>query len=75
MRKIAQFGQSIKYEGKTWAVMTRNTETQHDDLVLPTFEKMVITIIRKVSDAERKKYYKKTRELGVIKPSEWKKLR
>jgi hypothetical protein len=35
---------------------------------------MVITIIRKTSESERKKYYKKTRELGVIKPSEWKKL-
>lgn len=74
MRKIADFQQSVRYEGKNWTVMTRNTETKYDDLVLPTFEKMVITIIRKVSESERKKYYKKTRELGVIKPSEWKKL-
>ena len=54
--------------------MTRNTETQYDDLMLPKMETMVITIIRKTSESERKKYYKKTRELGVIKPSEWKKL-
>jgi hypothetical protein len=74
MRKIADFQQSVRYEGKNWTVMTRNTETKYDDLVLPTFEKMVITIIRKTSESERKKYYKKTRELGVIKPSEWKKL-
>ena len=66
---------NIKYEGKNWTVMTRNTETQYDDLFLPTLEKMVITIIRKTSETERKQYYKKTRELGVIKPSEWKKLR
>lgn len=74
MRKIADFQHTIRYEGKRWTVMTRNTETQYDDLILPTMEKMVITIIRKTSESERKKYYKKTRELGVIKPSEWKKL-
>lgn len=72
MRKIQH---SLKYEGKRWTVMTRNTETQYDDLMLPKMETMVITIIRKTTEAERKKYYKKTRELGVIKPSEWKKLR
>jgi hypothetical protein len=71
MRKIQHY---LKYEGKRWTVMTRNTETQYDDLMLPKMETMVITIIRKTSESERKKYYKKTRELGVIKPSEWKKL-
>ena len=55
--------------------MTRNTETQYDNTVLPIFEKMVITIIRKMSESERKRYYKQTPELGVIKYSEWKKLR
>jgi hypothetical protein len=75
MRKIHPFQQSVKYEGKAWTVMTRNTETQYDNTVLPIFEKMVITIIRKMSESERKRYYKQTPELGVIKYSEWKKLR
>lgn len=74
MRQRKQIQQSLKYEGKNWTVMTRNTETQYDDMVLPVLEKMVITIIRKPSKAERKQYYKKTRELGVIKPSAWKEL-
>ena len=72
MRKIQH---SLKYEGKNWAVMTRNTETQYNDMMLPMLEKMVITIIRKTSESERKKYHNMTRELGVIKPSAWKKLR
>lgn len=75
MRQRKQIQQSLRYEGKNWTVMTRNTETQYDDMVLPVLEKMVITIIRKASKAERNRYYKKTPELGVIKPSEWKKLR
>jgi hypothetical protein len=65
----------IKYEGKNWTVMTRNTETKYDELMLPVFEKMVITIIRKTSEAERKQYHKNTPQIGVIKYSEWKKLR
>ena len=54
--------------------MTRNTETQYDDLMLPKMETMVITIIRKTTEAERKKYHRQTPNLGVIKYSEWKKL-
>jgi hypothetical protein len=71
MKKIQH---SLKYEGKNWAVMTRNSETQYDHLMLPTMEKMVITIIRKTSEAERKKYHRQTPNLGIIKYSEWKKL-
>ncbi len=65
----------IKYEGKRWTVMTRNVYTQYDELVLPVYEKMVITIIRKVSEAERKKYHAETPQLGKLKYSELKKLR
>ena len=72
---MSDIQKSIKYEGKNWTLMTRNTETKYDDLMLPTFEKMVITIIRKTTESERKQYHKQTRELGVIKYSEWKKLR
>ncbi len=72
MRKI-QYG--LKYEGKRWAVMTRNTETSYDSLMLPRQEKMVITIIRNCSEAERRKYHRDTLHIGKIKYSEWKKLR
>jgi|GEM_PF-3174787 len=65
----------IKYEGKNWTVMTRNIHTEYDDLVLPIYEKMVITIIRKVSEAERKKYHAETPQFGKLKYSELKKLR
>jgi hypothetical protein len=65
----------IKYEGKKWTVMTRNVLTQYDELVLPVYEKMVITIVRKVSEAERKKYHAETPQLGKLKYSELKKLR
>jgi hypothetical protein len=65
----------IKYEGKRWTVMTRNVHTQYDELMLPVYEVMVITIIRKVSEAERKKYHAETPQLGKLKYSELKKLR
>lgn len=72
MRKIQH---NVKYEGKNWTVMTRNTDTQYDELMLPVLEKMVITIIRKTTEKERKKYHAETPHLGKIKYSEWKKLR
>lgn len=72
---MSETHKGIKYEGKNWTVMTRNVITQHDDLLLPVYEKMVITIIRKVSEAERKKYHAETPHLGKLKYSELKKLR
>ncbi len=64
----------IKYEGKRWTVMTRNVHTQYDELMLPIYEKMVITIIRKTTEKERKKYHAETPCLGKLKYSELKKL-
>ncbi len=65
----------IKYEGKRWTVMTHNVHTQYDELMLPIYEKMVITIIRKTTEKERKKYHAETPYLGKLKYSELKKLR
>jgi hypothetical protein len=71
---VSELPKGVKYEGKSWTVMTRNVHTQYDDLLLPVYEKMEITIIRKMSESERKKYYESTPEFGKLKYSELKKL-
>jgi hypothetical protein len=48
---------SIKYNGKAWAIMTQDVTTSCDSAGLPQFEKVTLTIVRKVSEAERKKSY------------------
>ena len=72
---MSDIKKSLKYEGENWTVMTRNVHTHYDELLLPDYEKIMITIIRKVSEAERKKYYAETPQFGKLKYSELKKLR
>ena len=68
---------SIKHKGKQWAIMTEDVITSCDSAGLPQFEKITLTIVRKVSEAERKKFheYNNKRSGGfLIKYSELKKL-
>jgi hypothetical protein len=68
---------SVKYKRKAWAVMTEDSTLSYDSAGLPQFEKVTLTIVRKVSEAERKKSHEdKNKRSGVflIKYSELKKL-
>jgi len=58
----------IQYEGKAWTVMTKEVKTTHDDLLLPTYVQMTITIVRKVSEDERKEYYSEAIRQGILPP-------
>ena len=68
---------SVKYKRKAWAVMTEDSTLSYDSAGLPQFEKVTLTIVRKVSEAERKKSYKDSIKRGggfPVKYSELKKL-
>jgi len=68
---------SIKYKGKAWAIMTQDVTTLCDSVGLPQLEKVTLTIVRKVSEAERKKSYQDSINRGgsfPVKYSELKKL-
>ena len=68
---------SIKYKGKAWAIMTQEMTTSCDSAGLPQFEKATLTIVRKVSEAERKKSHQDSNKRGggfPVKYSELKKL-
>lgn len=55
---------SIKYKNHNWIVMTEDTVTQYDNICLPVFEKVTITIMRRVSETERKKKHKEKIKCG-----------
>ena len=68
---------SIKYKGKAWVIMTQDVTTSCDSAGLPQFEKVTLTIVRKVSEAERKKSHQDSIKRGggfPVKYSELKKL-
>jgi hypothetical protein len=68
---------SIKHKGKQWAIMTEDMITSCDSVGLPQFEKVTLTIVRKVSEAERKKSHEDNNKRSggfLIKYSELKKL-
>jgi hypothetical protein len=68
---------SVKYKGKSWAIMTQETTTSCDSAGLPQFEKVTLTIVRKVSESERKKSHQDSIKRGggfPLKYSELKKL-
>lgn len=58
----------IQYDGKAWTVMNKDVNTTHDNLLLPTYVKMTITIVRKVSEDERKEYYSEAIRQGILPP-------
>lgn len=58
----------MRYEGHSWAVQTKDVHTTHDSLLLPTFEKVTLTIVRKVSEDERKAYYAEAIRQGILPP-------
>lgn len=47
----------VRYDGKTWTVQNLDTHETVDENFLPTFVKVTLTAIRKVSEAERRKRY------------------
>ena len=55
---------SIKYKKKDWVVMTDETHTTYDHLVLPVWEKVTLTIMRRVTEAERKKSHEDKSKFG-----------
>ena len=55
---------SIKYKKKDWVVMTDETHTTYDHLVLPVWEKVTLTIMRRVTEAERKKSHEDRAKFG-----------
>jgi len=55
---------SIKYKKKDWVVMTEDTKTTYDSLVLPVWEKVTLTIMRRVTEAERKKCHEVRSKFG-----------
>ena len=65
---------SIKYKKNSWVVMTEDTTTTFDDLCLPTFEKVTLTIMRRVSEPERKKCHKDRSKFGRVIPITYKEL-
>jgi hypothetical protein len=68
---------SIKYKGKAWAIMTQDLVITFDSAGLPHSEKVTLTIVRKVSESERKKSHQDSIKRGggfPVKYSELKKL-
>ena len=55
---------SIKHRKHNWVVMNEDTETTYDSLVLPVWEKVTLTIMRRVSEPERKKCHKDRSKFG-----------
>ena len=49
---------SDRYKRKDWAVMTQESTLSYDSVGLPQFEKVTLTIVRKLSEAERKKSHR-----------------
>lgn len=58
----------IQYDGKAWTIMTKDVHSTHDSLLLPTFEKVTITMVRKVSEADRIEYYAEAIRQGILPP-------
>lgn len=65
---------SIKYKKKDWTVMTEETCTSYDNLSLPTFEKVTLTIVRRMTEAERKKCHEDRMKFGRGTPISYKEL-
>jgi hypothetical protein len=68
---------SIRYKRKAWAVMTQESTLSYDSVGLPQSEKVTLTIVRKLSEAERKKShreYVKNSRFPQLTYSELKKL-
>ena len=68
---------SVRYKRKAWAVMTQDSTLSYDSAGLPQFEKVTLTIVRKLSEAERKKSHREyVKHSGWTQPkySELKKL-
>jgi len=66
---------SIKYKGKAWAIMTQDVVTSLDSAGLPQFEKVTLTIVRKVSEAERKKFHNERVKRGGLFPVKYSELK
>ena len=66
---------SIKHRKHNWVVMTEDTETTYDSLVLPVWEKVTLTIMRRVSEAERKKCHEDRAKFGRGMPITYKELK
>jgi len=54
----------IKYKKNDWVVMTEDSTQTFDELCLPTFEKITLTIMRRVPEAERKKCHEDRSKFG-----------
>jgi hypothetical protein len=65
---------SIKYKKKDWVVMTEDNTTQFDNLSLPTFEKVTLVIMRRFSEAERKKCHEDRSKFGRGMPISYEEL-
>ena len=65
---------SINYKKKDWVVMTEETCTSYDNLSLPTFEKVTLTIMRRHSEDERKKCHENRMKFGRGMPISYKEL-
>jgi hypothetical protein len=65
---------SIQYRKKDWVVMTENNATQFDNLSLPTFEKVTLVIMRRFSEAERKKCHEDRSKFGRGMPISYEEL-
>ena len=64
----------LKYKKHNWVVMTEETCTSYDNLSLPTFEKVTLTIMRRCSEAERKKCHEDRMKYGRGMPISYKEL-
>lgn len=65
---------TLKYKKHNWVVMTEETRTSYDNISLPTFEKVTLTIMRRHSEAERKKCHADRMKLGRGMPISYKEL-
>ena len=54
----------IKYKKKDWVVMTEDTSTTYDHIQLPTFEKVTLVIMRRVTEPERRKCHEVRAKFG-----------
>jgi hypothetical protein len=66
---------SIKYKGKAWAVMSQDVTTSCDSAGLPQFERVTLTIVRKVSESERKKSHEDSIKRGCVFPVKYSELK
>lgn len=55
---------SIKYKKKDWVVMTEDTSMTFDHIQLPTFEKVTLVIMRRVTEPERRKCHEVRSRFG-----------